>query len=73
MKYKRQLMSTMFALSLFAISPSVFAAPDFVPNSKVSQYEGQMHMRSFNKTTDEATNKKVTKKHKRFQKVYNQR
>ena len=66
-------MSTMFALSLFAVSPSAFAASDLVPNSKVPQYENQVHMRSFNKTNDDTVNKKTIKKHKRFQKVYNQR
>jgi cell division protein FtsX len=73
MKYKRQLMTTMFALSLFAGGTSALAAEDFVPNSKVSQYESQVYMKSLNKTNDENVSKKTIKRHKRVRKVNHQR
>ncbi|MCX6747696.1 MAG: hypothetical protein NTW98_01985 [Candidatus Nomurabacteria bacterium] len=70
MKYKRQLMTTVFALAMLAGGPSVFAYGDSVPNGKVPQYENQMQMKSYLKQENDLSNnkKQLTKKHKKFKK-----
>ena len=42
MKYKRQLMTGIFALALFTGNSSAFASEDFVPTSKNDQYQNQV-------------------------------
>jgi hypothetical protein len=65
MKYKRNLMAGMIALSFMATGPAVFAAEDPVPPSKVGQYENQVSMRSYTKGTVDTSQKIHNKKHKR--------
>jgi hypothetical protein len=54
MKYKRQLMTGIFTLALMAGGSSAFAAEDFIPNSKIMQYQNQLQMKSYaNDTSDD--------------------
>ncbi len=46
MKYKRQLMGSLFAAALFVGGYPGVQVEDFVPNSKVNQYLKQVHMKS---------------------------
>lgn len=46
MKYKRQLMGSIFAMALLVGGYPGVDVEDFVPNSKVNQYLNQVHMKS---------------------------
>lgn len=46
MKYKRQLMGSLFALSLLVGNYSNFDTEDFIPTSKVGLYVNQVKMKS---------------------------
>jgi hypothetical protein len=53
MKYKRQLMGSMFALALLMGNSSMLDVEDFVPDSKVGQYVSQVKMKSYTSGGDE--------------------
>lgn len=46
MKYKRQLMGSIFAMALLVGRYPALDVEDVVPNSKVNQYLNQVHMKS---------------------------
>jgi hypothetical protein len=73
MKYKRQLMTGIFALALMAGGSSVFAAENFIPNSKLDQYQNQVQMKSYAKNTTDDNQKTAIKKHKKSQRTYKQK
>jgi hypothetical protein len=85
MKYKRQLMSGMFALALLASGTSVFAADIPTTGSKTVQHTNQVKMKSSSsdgvidakdkngkdiETKDDTTKKVIKKKHKKTSKVH---
>lgn len=73
MKYKRQLMTGIFALALMAGSSSVFAAEDFIPNSKTIQYHNQVQMKSYARNTADDIQKTASKMHKKSLKIHKQK
>ena len=85
MKYKRQLMSGMFALALLASGTSVFAADIPATGSKMFQQVNQVKMKSSSsegildakdkngkdlETKDDIVKKVVTAKHKKSTKTH---
>ena len=58
MKYKRQLMGSIFAMALIVGGYPALDVEDFVPNSKVNQYLNQVHMKSVVNSGEEKTDDK---------------